>query len=99
MSTLANVLAKLREHETELRRLGVQHASVFGSTARGEARADSDVDILIDLEPDRQISVFEYVRLKLFIEALLGEGSDVVNQRNLKPLLRDSILHDAVDAF
>jgi uncharacterized protein len=97
--TLSEVLETLRTHESELRRLGVSHAAVFGSVARGEARADSDIDVLVDLDRDRPLGIFEYARLKLYIGELLNGAGDVVNRRTLKPLLRDSILHDAVHAF
>jgi len=97
--TLGEVLDTLRTHETELRRLGVSHAAVFGSVARGEARADSDIDVLVDLDRDRPLGIFEYARLKLYIDEILDGAGDVVNRRTLKPLLRDSILHDAVHAF
>src|SRR5687767_892692 len=99
MADLSSVLTRLQEHEAELRGLGVQHASIFGSTARGEARPDSDIDVLIDLDPGRPISVFEYARLKLLISDLLQERADIVNRKTLKPLLRDSILRDLVNAF
>lgn len=78
--------------------MGVRHAAIFGSVARGEARAGSDVDVLIDLDPAVPMGLFEYARLKLFIADLIA-GADVVNKRTLKPLLRDAILHDAVNAF
>jgi predicted nucleotidyltransferase len=92
-------LQALREHETELRTLGVRHAAIFGSVARGEAHADSDVDILVDLDKELPMGLFEYSRLKLHIAELLGNSADVVNRKTLKPLMKDSILHDAVDAF
>lgn len=97
--TLDNVLATLRTHERELRRLGVSHAAVFGSVARGEAGADSDIDVLVELDPDQQLGIFEYARLKIYINEILNGVSDVVNRRTIKPLLRDSILRDAVDVF
>jgi hypothetical protein len=98
-SSLQDVLEALKAHEAELRRLGVCHAAVFGSVARGEARPASDVDILVDLDPDRPIGVFEYARLKLYIGELLGGGGDVVNRKSLKPLLRASVLRDSANAF
>jgi len=97
--TLDNVLDKLRAHESELRRLGVSHAAVFGSVARGEARADSDIDVLVELDGERALGIFQYARLKLTINEILNGAGDVVNRRTLKPLLRDSILRDAVHAF
>ena len=99
ISEVREVLEVLKGHEAELRRLGVCHAAVFGSVARGEARPDSDIDVLVDLDPERPIGVFEYARLKLYIGELLGGAGDIVNRRTLKPLLRESILRDSVNAF
>jgi len=99
IGTLGNVLDTLRTHESELRRLGVSHAAVFGSVARGEARTDSDVDVLVELDQDRPLGIFEYARLKIYINEILDGAGDVVNRRTLKPLLRDSILRDAVHVF
>ncbi len=98
-TTLADVLRTLRAHESDLRQLGVCHAAVFGSVARGEASASSDVDVLVELDRERPIGIFEYARLKLYIGELLEGAGDVVNRRTLKPLLRENILRDAVDAF
>jgi uncharacterized protein len=96
---LARSLETLRDHADQLRGLGVSHAAVFGSVARGEAGVDSDIDVLIQLDRQRPMGVFEYARLKLYLDELLGGRSDVVNRETLKPLLRASILRDAVDAF
>ena len=93
------IVGTLKAHEAELRQLGVRHAAVFGSVARGESRPESDVDVLVDLDPEIPIGVFQYARLKLYIGKLLGGASDVVNRRKLKPLLRDNILREAVDVF
>jgi len=89
----------LRAHESELRHLGVAHAAVFGSVSRNEAIEGSDVDVLVDLDQNSAIGVFEYARLKLYVNELLNGVADVVNRKTLKPLLRDSILRDAVRAF
>jgi predicted nucleotidyltransferase len=96
---LQDALETLRTHERDLRRLGVTHAAVFGSVARGEASADSDIDVLVELDAARPIGIFEYARLKLYIGQLFDGAGDVVNRRTLKPLLRGNILRDAVDAF
>jgi uncharacterized protein len=97
--SLISVLEVLKEHEGELRKLGVLHASVFGSVARGQTHPKSDIDVLIDLDPAKPIGVFEYARLKLSINELLGGAGDVVNSRKLKPLLREEILRESVNAF
>ena len=96
---LQEVLATLRAHEQDLRRFGVRHAAVFGSVARGEDLPASDVDVLVELDGDRPIGIFEYARLKLYLDDLLNGTADVANLRTLKPLLRRSILQDAVHAF
>ncbi len=57
-ATLDEALSRLRAHADELRGRGVLHAAVFGSVARGEAREDSDVDVLIELDPDHPMGLF-----------------------------------------
>ena len=64
-----------------------------------DKRPESDIDVLVDLDPERPIGIFEYTRLKLYIRELLGGVSDVVNRRKLKPLHRDNILREAVNVF
>lgn len=98
-ATLDHVLATLRAHESDLRRMGVAHAAVFGSVSRGQATEDSDVDVLVELDKSRPMGIFEYARIRLYVDELLDGSADVVNRRTLKPLLRESILRDAVDAF
>jgi hypothetical protein len=97
--SLEESLRILQSHRAELRQRGVQHAAIFGSVARGEARDDSDVDILIDLDPARSMGLFEYASLKCYVNELFQETVDVVNRKTLKPLLRDAILREAVHAF
>lgn len=75
------------------------HAAVFGSVARGETGAESDIDVLVDLDENQPMGIFEYARMKLYINQLFEGSSDVVNRRTLKPLLRTSILRDAIHAF
>ncbi len=99
VASLDSVLMTLRAHESELRRLGVAHAAVFGSVSRGQAGEDSDVDVLVELDEGHPIGIFEYARLKLYVNELLGGSGDVVNRRTIKPLLRENILRDAIHAF
>ena len=96
---LSAALQTLRDHQPELRALGVRHASVFGSVARCESRPDSDVDVLVELDPERPIGIFEYSRIKLNIAELIGGPVDVVNRSTVKPLLRENILNGAFDVF
>jgi len=75
-----------------LSRYGVVRAGVFGSYARDEADQDSDVDMLVDIQKD--ISLFEFVRLKLELEKALGLKVDLVEYETIKPLIRQRILKE-----
>ena len=68
--------ARLRENERALRERGVTHAAVFGSRARGDNRPDSDTDIMIDVDPEAHISVFDFVGLKEYIASLFDGPVD-----------------------
>lgn len=82
-----------------LRARGVQHAALFGSVARGEARSDSDLDVLIDLAPDARLGVFEYVGIRQFIADLFNGPVDVVDRAALKPHVRPTAERDAINIF
>ena len=97
--TLEKALAILRANEPDLRAKGVVHAAIFGSVARGEARTDSDVDVLIEIDAQRRIGLFRYASLCEDVRELFASPVDVVNARSIKPRLRDSILGEAVYAF
>ncbi len=73
----------------------MQSLSVFGSVARGDARPDSDVDILVEFSPDAGIGLIEYAGLMLALSELLGRKVDLVSRPALRPALRDAILHEA----
>ena len=93
------IIATLRKHENELRRRGVLRAALFGSVARGQTNANSDIDILVDLAPAAPIGVFEYVGLTQYIGDLFPVPVDVANHARLKPNIRPQAERDAVYAF
>jgi uncharacterized protein len=92
-------LAVLRQHADELRARGVRRAALFGSVARGEADSDSDIDIMIELDPAHHIDVFSYAGLKNYIIGLFGRLVDVVDREALKPHVRGPAIADAIYAF
>jgi predicted nucleotidyltransferase len=90
------VSTRLREHRADLERLGVKSLALFGSAARGEARPDSDVDLLIEFS--RPVGLFHFMEVKEFLEEILGRRVDLVTPAALKPQLREDILEEAVEA-
>lgn len=97
--TLEQALQTLRKAKAELRAKGIAHAGVFGSTARGEQHAESDIDIIIDFDPSARITVFDYAGIREDIADLFGQRVDVVDQRGLKPEVRPNVARDLVYAF
>ena len=93
------IIETLKAREAALRRLGVRHIALFGSAARGEAIEASDIDILVDLQPDAPFGVFEYVGLTQFIADLFPVPVDVANQARLKPHVRPGAEREAAHAF
>ena len=92
-------LETLRRSEKALRARGVQRAALFGSVARGDNRPDSDIDIMIEVDPEAHITVFDYVGLKEYIAGLFDGPVDVVSREGLKPYLRPAATADAIYAF
>ena len=75
-------------------RHGAHNVRVFGSVARGDARPDSDVDILVDMEPGR--SLFDLGGLLYDLQTLLGVDVDVVTEKGLRPRIRAQVMQEAV---
>jgi len=73
---------------------GARNVRIFGSVARGEADAQSDIDFLVEMEPGR--SLFDLGGLQYELEQLLGCSVDVVTQRGLKVRIRDRVLREAM---
>jgi predicted nucleotidyltransferase len=88
----------LKAHEAELRRLGVQHLYLFGSTARGEARTDSDVDLFFDHEWGK-LSLFDVMEIQEVTARILGCKTDAMTRGSLHPVLRDRIEMSALPVF
>ena len=84
---------KIREYCT---RQPIRQLSLFGSAARGEAGEHSDVDLRV--ECSQPIGIFQFVRLKRALEAVLGRRVDLATPSSLKPQLRDRILREAIRA-
>ncbi len=81
------------------RRYSVRELSVFGSAAHGGMRPDSDIDLLVEFLPDAEVGLLEHAGLMLDLSELLGRKVDLVSKRGLKPLIRDSILEEALPVY
>jgi predicted nucleotidyltransferase len=73
---------------------GARNVRVFGSVARGDNDAHSDIDFLVDLEPER--SLFDLSGLLIDLEAVLHSEVDVVTEQGLRERIRDRVLREAV---
>ena len=93
------IIRTLKEREADLRAHGVRHAALFGSVARNEQRPDSDIDILVDLDPKIVATMFDYAGLKAYVASLFQGSVDVIDREALKPRLRPHAAADAIYAF
>ena len=88
----------LAEKRAEILKVAATHGAknlrVFGSFARGDERPESDIDLLVEMEPGR--SLLDIIAIKHALEDITNRKVDVVTEKALSPYLRDKILRDAV---
>ncbi len=92
-------ISRLKPFEPRLREQGVTSLYLFGSTARDEARADSDVDLVFDIAPGIRFSLFDQARFATEISSSLGARVDFILRRELHPYLKPRIEADLVQVF
>ena len=88
----------LKAHEAELKRLGVEHLYLFGSTARGEATESSDVDLFFDYEKGK-FGLFELMDVKEYAASILGRPTDIMTRDSLHKVIRRRVEATAVRVF
>ena len=93
------VLGILRQHEAELCGRGLTLLALFGSTARGDRGPESDVDLLIEVDPASRFGLFAFLDLKNDLAGLLGRPVDLAFPDAMRPRLRAAVLRDAVEVF
>ncbi len=86
------------EETASIRKVATAHGAtrvrMFGSLARGTGRPDSDIDLLVDMEPGRDL--LDLIAIKQDLEDRLGRRVDVLTERSLSPYIRDQVLKEAV---
>lgn len=99
----SDIIAKLRDHERDLRAAGISRLAVVGSVARGEDAADSDIDILVRFAPGAERTGFAYFgrteELTRRLEAILGRPVDLIVEPVRKDHLRRRVEEDRTVAF
>jgi predicted nucleotidyltransferase len=90
------ILTLLKRRRRRLKKFGIHSLSIFGSVARDQVQPSSDVDILVDFE--KPVGLFEYARLKMYLEDVLERPVDLVTPEALRQELREEILREAIRA-
>jgi predicted nucleotidyltransferase len=88
------ILSLLKKHRKVLSDMGVQKLALFGSAARGEVHADSDVDLLVEFVPP--VTFDQYMRVKFYLEDLLRRPVDLVIPETLKEYVRPNVEKEAI---
>lgn len=91
-------IRRLRTRQADLERLGVQHLYLFGSTARDEAKPESDVDLFFD-HPEGSLGLLQLLKIKDATADILGHKADVITRRSLHPVLKARIEASALQVF
>jgi predicted nucleotidyltransferase len=93
------VIAKLREHEPELKAAGIVRLAVFGSVARGDHSIGSDVDLLADFDKNKHFTLLTLGKLENRLADLLGTSVDLSSPEWLKESIKSRVLREAISAF
>ena len=92
------IIDNIQANRALLREFSVKSLYIFGSVARDETRPDSDVDILVEFEPDARIGFFAFARLQRRLSDLLGRPVDLVTPDALHKAMKNRILEEAIHA-
>lgn len=93
------IIETLRQNRDVLAQFQVHSLSVFGSVARGNAKPDRDVDILVEFNPEASVGLFIFARVRRCLEEMLGRKVDLATPQTLHKALKQNILEEAVYAF
>jgi uncharacterized protein len=91
-------VSRLKAHAADLKRLGVEHLYMFGSTARDEAREESDIDLFFDYQKGK-LGLYELMDVKEAAAQILGRPADIMTRDSLHRTLRQNIEASALQVF
>jgi len=98
-TTIDTVRQQLAKAEPELRRRGVLHLAVFGSIARGDDRDDSDLDLAVEIEPNRAFSLIRLEDTRLLLQDVVGRPVDLGEIDSFRPQVRAAFERDRISIF
>jgi hypothetical protein len=97
--TREEIIATIKKHSQAIKAEGVSKLAIFGSRARGDDRPDSDLDILIDVEPDASFSILNLIGVEHIIQDATGLQTQATMRRSMQPRFAQRISDDVLEVF
>jgi len=97
--TRDEIIATIRSAAPALKAEGVTKLAIYGSRARGDDRPDSDLDVLVEVEPDKRFSLLNLVGVEIIIREATGLSVQATMRRSLEPRIAQRIADDIIEVF
>jgi predicted nucleotidyltransferase len=97
--TREEIIATIRNNAAAIKAEGVTKLAIFGSRVRGDNRPDSDIDVLVEVEPDASFSVLNLIGVQHIIEDATGLQAQATMRRSITPRFAERIVDDIIEVF